>query len=59
LVFSARLFALRKTAFAATVPALESGKTTPFLFLFNRIFNYLAAYVRRFGVAVEQERHAC
>jgi len=56
---SARLFALREAAFAATVPAFQISKTRPFLFLFNRFFGYLAESVGRFGVAVEQERHAC
>jgi hypothetical protein len=59
LIFSARLFALRQTAFAATVPARQSGKTRPFQILFNRFFGYFAEMVGRFGVAVEQERHAC
>jgi hypothetical protein len=58
-IFSARLFALRTTAFAATVPALERSKTRPFSLLFNRFCGYFAEMVGRFGVAVEQERHAC
>jgi hypothetical protein len=59
LVFSARLFALRQTAFAATVPAIETGETGRFRLLFKRFCGYFARLVRRFGVAVEHGRHAC
>jgi hypothetical protein len=53
------LFALRKAAFAALMPAREIGKTGAFHFLFNRFSDYFARLVRRFCVRVEARRHAC
>jgi hypothetical protein len=44
-------FALRRNAFAATVPAREIGKTGPFRILFNRFFRYFAGGVGRFCCA--------